>query len=114
MCEGYVRICTDGALHPCSDAASSAKAEHPNFNRFIDPVLFHANLLHCLQDGCIGSCRFEVAMKLVLLFVNRFEENEAAADIYPELSCFPYAGSKLNSVDLDGTTRSHVSHYSLA
>jgi len=46
-----------------------------------------------LQDGCIGSCRFEVAMSLVLLSVNRFEENEAAVDIDPEWSCFPYAGA---------------------
>jgi len=35
-------------------------------------------------DGCIGSYRFEVAMSLVLLFVNPLEENEAALDIDSE------------------------------
>jgi sensor domain CHASE-containing protein len=40
--------------------------------------------LQCLQDGCIGSYRFEVAMSLVLLFVNPLEENEAALDIDSE------------------------------
>jgi len=45
---------------------------------------FPTNLLQCLQDGCIGSYRFEVAMSLVLLFVNPLEENEAALDIDSE------------------------------
>jgi hypothetical protein len=47
-------------------------------------TLFHANLLQCLQDGCIGSDRFEVATSLLLLFVNRLEENETALDIDSE------------------------------
>src|SRR6266404_2206863 len=55
-----------------------------SLDRFVGRTLFHANLLQCLQDGCIGSYRFEVAMSLVLLFVNPLEENEAALDIDSE------------------------------
>jgi hypothetical protein len=92
MCGGYVRICTETVLRrflerwyrQCAELSCCKHKNQATLDRFMSPVLFHADLLQCLQDGCTGSYRFEVATSLVLLFVNRFEENEAADDIDSE------------------------------
>src|SRR5258707_15616680 len=96
----------------CAELSCRKLKNQASLDRFIGTTLFHSNLLQCLQDSCIGGYRFEVAMSLVLLFVNRLEENEAAVDIDSELTCFPYAGSKSNSVDVDSPYLSQVADYS--